>query len=740
MKKLGLIAAVTFLLALIILAGATIWVKGHKEEIARSLTGKNIRFADLAFQYSPMPSIVFTDLTWTEGNYACTTPKLSLYPDLSDIFRGRIHIKKTILEKPLFVAQAVDVRQLDDTGHPLFSAKAYSMDTIPDGVMRINEGKIILKKTHGEILPIFVTAQAQKTNHHVSILFSQTSIEKMGLHFAGKVTVTSINPLKLHIEATQGTFNPSAVSNFLFKLGFLDEAITLLIPPITNIEAKSLTLDYDAGSGDIHLKTPSLIMDQTEFTDVILSLTDDGSFSLHWANGIVDAKSVYAWLHHIPEGKRLLDESLSRIRLKSISPEGTLRITSLDVEGKRQGDAKIDFHSLKAEMGIDVKDLRLGLVAENGQQEQITIDAFKAKVVFEQGQTAVQIEKMTFESPGGGTGQITGLVPFPLNLEKTTLHSTITAFKWFDTTVNLQLNKEEHPKASFDLAISSPSFELWSDGFFYIPGRNQTDLEVRIRHLQIADSTSKDNVKSEASKTILDQPFANHWIPEANFSATAWANQIQWGKYSPLQNVSIHFEAKKNAVVLTGNGRLCGINASISAYFMAPNRLVTTLEAKGTDVNLTSLVSCVSKELPVYLEGRLYVTGDFYAQGDNPREWIAGAKGDMMITVNRAVVHRISALDPRLGFFLDILNTAGIHKGYQDSITVNKGSVRANLQQRRLILDRFSLAGPMLKAWGKGEFVIENQRLRLTGGVTTQLGVTKKLNVDRYLRKKGDTG
>jgi hypothetical protein len=740
MKKLGLIAAITACLVLVLLAGTAIWFKGHKEEIARSLTGKNIRFTDLAIQYSPMPSIVLTDLTWEEGRYACRIPKLSLYPDFSEILRGRIQLKKTILEEPLFVAQGIDGWPSNRSGNHTPSRPFYTMDAFPGGLVRVNEGKIVLQPTKETSLPVYVSAQAEKTNHHFSIFLNQASIEEFGLQFAGTLGISSLDPLKLHVEAEQGTFNPSAAKNFLFKFGFWDEEKASWIPPISRIETKALTLDYDAESGQLHLKSPALSMDQTQFKDIDLSLTRNGSFSIQWADASVEAKNVYNWLHQNPKGNQLLANFLTRIKLSALSPEGTVRISSLDVSGEMKADTGIDAQTLKGETGIEVKGLRLGIEDQNGHQGQVTIDAIEATIRFDQGQAAVEVDEMTFHSPEGGTGRITGVFPLPLNVKKTTLTSAIDDFTLFESTVDFHLSKGKHPKARFDLSIVSPFVELSTDGLFYLPGRNETDVELRIGHLRITDSPAKTKVKPEEPLEIIDRPFATHWMPETDFSVSVWANKLQWDTYSPFRNVSMRLEAKGNTAILTGDARICGVNCSTSAYLMAPSRLVTTLETRGTDVNLTSLVACFSKELPVFLEGRLYVTGDFSAYGDNPREWIDGAEGDMMITVNRAAVHRISALDPRLGFFLDIFNTAGIHSGPQDSIRLNKGTVRANLRKGSLFLDRFSLAGPMLNAWGKGEFRIDERRLRLTGGVTTQWGVSKGLNVDRYLIKEGNTG
>ena len=127
------------------------------------------------------------------------------------------------------------------------------------------------------------------------------------------------------------------------------------------------------------------------------------------------------------------------------------------------------------------------------------------------------------------------------------------------------------------------------------------------------------------------------------------------------------------------------------------------------------------------------------ADGDTPLALMDHAQGEATVMVTQAAVQRISGLDSRLAFFLDILRTAHINADREDAISLSKGVVNANLHGGRLILDKFLLVGPLVHAWGAGEFTIKDKHLKLSGGVRTALGVTRKLNIDRILeRGEGD--
>jgi len=85
---------------------------------------------------------------------------------------------------------------------------------------------------------------------------------------------------------------------------------------------------------------------------------------------------------------------------------------------------------------------------------------------------------------------------------------------------------------------------------------------------------------------------------------------------------------------------------------------------------------------------------------------------------------------------MDILGAAGVNPDTLDSLYFNRAVARADLQKGRIVLDTFSLRGPVVDAWGSGEYLLKEKRLKLSGHVQTALGITKDLDIDKVLKRR----
>jgi hypothetical protein len=739
MKKLGVIICAGVLLAVGFFVVTGLWVKSHMETITRKLTGRDIHFAQLAVSYTPIPTIVVTDLALNEGPNSVKIPLLRLYPDLGRIFSGRMNVKKVVLEDPLVVAGGLGSGGPEPAGAKPGGGAPLSISALPEMRMIVNRGKLILQAVRGDRLPVAVTARAEKTGQHLAVQFANASIEEIGLKFAGTVDIESLDPLKLKITAAEGSFNPHAVRDFLLKFGYLTENAAHAIPAIESIIAKKFAVVWDAAAENLRLDAETLDVDQTQLQKVAVNIGDGGAFEVACAQGDVDAGRVFDWLQQNPTGKQALDGALSKIKLKRLTPTGTIQIASLHLQGRRRGSDDGQIGAPSGSLDLTTQGLTLYLVADNGQEQSLTIRQLESKITIEQGKPAIAVNRLTFDSSRGGTGSFTGRVPLPLDVQRTTLKSDLEGLKYFDATIDLHLNKEQPAQAIFDMALDTPGLKVSADGAVFIPGRRQTDLEARLTSLRIFSKPSAARPPPARQKDFLAQPFDVDGVVNRQMSAEAFIKSIQWGASARLQDADIRWNSGAERAVIKAAVRLGGVDLNLGAVGLPPHRWVTTLETRGTDVDLTSLVACFSKELPVFLTGRLFLNGSFTADGDTPQALMDHAQGEATVLITQAAVQRISGLDPRLAFFLDILSTAHINADREDAISINKGVVNANLQEGRLILDKFLLVGPLVHAWGGGEFTIKDKRLKLSGSVRTALGVTSKLDIDRILEKgEGD--
>jgi len=151
------------------------------------------------------------------------------------------------------------------------------------------------------------------------------------------------------------------------------------------------------------------------------------------------------------------------------------------------------------------------------------------------------------------------------------------------------------------------------------------------------------------------------------------------------------------------------MDVQVDAIVVAPNQLVAQMQGKGANLDLTSFIACFSKELPVFMTGRITVFTNLFAKGENTDALLNSAEGDVVVTLNRFSVHKLSNLDSRLGFFLDMLAAAGLGAQKGDSIAFDRGVARANVRDGRVVLDRFSLNGPLMNTWGSGEFHLKEK-------------------------------
>ncbi len=737
MKKIAVILGSCVLLFTILIIGAGFWVKSHMGEITRQMTGMEMRFSSLSVSYSPMPTIVLTNVTLKKGKNSIRIPSLKLCPDFRKIFSGHFQVRKAILENPLIIAQ--EPTAPPSTGETFRSSDSTPLaNYIPVGIVMVNHGKLLLESARGNtVLPISVTAQAEKVDQSLSIQLKNASIDEIGLKFSGNVDINSFTPLQLKVNATRGTFNPSTVKDFLVKFGYLTDKTAADIPSIKNFNFNKMQLTLDTASGSLDLTANNVNIDKMSLQKVAVKLSAGGNFLVSCSEGVIDAGSAYDWLQQNPKGQKILTSILASTRLKTLTAKGKIRLSALHFQGNRK-DNQNESARLVVDGSVNAKTqgLVLHLAAENGAEQNFTIGQLDAKITLRHSKPSIQVKKLKFNSSKGGRGNIRAVISVPVDLKQISLQSSVNALKIFNTTIDLHINKAGHPKSTFDLAIAAPSLKIIANGVAYIPGRKKTNLDISFTNLHIIPSAAESRPKASQTETALKQHFDFSTIKGRKFAARVFIKNCQLKQFTSLKNVNLQLKSDVNRTVLHGTMQMCGTDLIVTAVTSQTNQLTTNVNIKGTDMDLTSFIACFSNKLPVYLTGRLYLTGSLSATGNTLQSIIDTAKGSVTMTLIRPEVSRLSGLDPRLSFFLDILRAAGISSDQEDSIGFRRSVISANLKNGRIVIDNFSLIGPLFSAWGTGEFNIKRRHLKLSGNVKTALGVTTDLNIDRILTIK----
>jgi hypothetical protein len=558
------------------------------------------------------------------------------------------------------------------------------------------------------------------------------------------VAITSFSPLGLTINASKAAINPAALKDFLLKFEFLDPALDTQIPKIEQVAAGGLQLTIDPVSGEMNLVSESLSFGQNQLQNVSLNLSKEKGYLLKCAKVSMDVGTVQGWINENPKGKEALKQLYVKAKLKDLKASGKIALSSIDLKGGGTGKSKIS-----GTMELKTEGLKIHLVAENGKEQNFTISQLETRISLEEGKPSLQISNLRLASSRGGTGLLKGMLEIPVKLKRARFEATLDSFQVFDTAVNLKAIKNSGERLTFDMDLSGPSLTVLAKGQLQTPGREKADFWIRMTECRISRGNSEgkaivtthnspigNQVQTPAGKTAAQQDFDFSAIKGRTLSGEASVKKFQYNDMPQLNDVHLALNCANNRAVVRGSMGICQVDLFVNAMFIAPNQVVAQIEGKSANMNLTSLMACFSRELPMFLSGKVSVMTSLFVQGQNAKALLDSAEGDLLLTLKRCTVRRVSNLDYRLDFLVDMLNTAGITSLKNDAVDFRKGLAKAQIKKGRVILERFSLSGPLLDVWGKGEFILKKKQLKLAGQVESALGITNDLVIDRVFQKR----
>lgn len=332
---------------------------------------------------------------------------------------------------------------------------------------------------------------------------------------------------------------------------------------------------------------------------------------------------------------------------------------------------------------------------------------------------------------------MSGSFALPLKLKDVEFKGRLNTFEVFDTVLELKANKGKTAKLKFDFGLTNPSLEVVAEGgMVHVPPNQEASFVARLNNFRISQSASKGDVGRPGAAEGESKDFDLTLIKGKNLYGKALIKSFQFNDLPQMDDMEFELLCREDQATVTGSIRVCGVDLSLAARLIPPSTIVAQADGKGVSLNLYSFIACFSKELPLYLSGKLTVSASLFAKGDNPKALLEGAQGQVMATLVRCSVNNLSTLDYRLSFLMDILGAAGVNPDTLDSLYFNRAVARADLQKGRIVLDTFSLRGPVVDAWGSGEYLLKEKRLKLSGHVQTALGITKDLDIDKVLKRR----
>ena len=746
-KKIFMVSSICLLFFAALVIASGIYINSNIEDITRRHLGADIQFQAVDFSFTPLPAVMFSQVQIQKGKHKITIPSLVLYPDLLALLKGDIVMRKAVVERPLILSDKTPESGIEkkDPGStsPASPSQPLTTAAIPVGMINeimIRGGKLVLNSKTEKMPPVtFAVAveNIEKKDQTISVQVKDFTIDEIGLKFAGDVAITSFSPLGLKINASKAAINPAALKNFLVEFEFLDASVGGQIPKIEQVTAGGLQLTIDPDSGEMDLVSESLSFGQNQLQNVSLNLSKKEGYSLKCAKVLMDVGTVQGWVNENPKGKEALEQLFVKAKLKDLRASGKIELSAIDLKGGGEKGSKIN-----GAMDLKTEGLKIHLVAENGKEQNFTISQLETRVTLEEGKPSLQVSNLQLASSGGGTGLLTGMLEIPVKLKKARFEATLDSFQIFDTAVNLKAVKNSGDRLTFDMDLTGPSLTLLAKGQLQTPGREKADFWIRMTECRISrgSGTKREVVqaqsKSDGKGDKGNQDFDFSVIKGRKLSGEASVKIFQYNDLPQVNDVHFALTCANNRVVVRGSMGICQVDLFVNAVFMAPNQVIAQIEGKGANMNLTSFMACFSRELPMFLSGKMSVMTSLFVQGNNTKTLLDSAQGDLMVTLRKCTVRKVSRLDDRLDFLVDILNAAAITSLKDDAVNFRKGLAKAEIRKGRVILDRFSLTGPLLDVWGEGEFLLKKKQLILTGQVQTALGFTNDLKIDRVFQKR----
>lgn len=745
-KKAIIISSVSLLVFAALIFASGIYINSHIDDITRKHLGAGIQFQNVDFSFKPLPAVQFRNLKIDKGQNKITIPTLVLYPDLMALLKGDVVVRKAVVTEPLILSEKISAPPEKSSSPPkphVSSASPLTTAAIPAEMIqqiRVDGGKMLLKTSNSNLPPVTFAVSVdniKKENQTISVQVKDFTIDEIGLNFAGDVAITSFSPLGLSVKASKAAINPTALKNFLVEFEFLNAELGHQLPAIEQVGAGELNLDIDPNTGQMHLVSKTLSFGENQLQNITLNLSKETGYELKCDKISMDIGTVQGWLNENPKGKEALEQLFVKAKLKDLRASGRIELSDINLKGGGPENRRPT-----GAMALKTDGLKIHLVAENGKEQNFTISKLETRITIEEGKPSLQVSNLQLASSGGGTGLLKGVVDIPVRMKKTRFEVALNAFQVFDTAINLKASKKSGDKLIFDMDLSGPTLNLLAKGQLQTPGREKTDFWIRMTECRISRgiSTGEDRTPKAGSKPVHVKSEKKNFdfsaIQDRNLSGKAFVKKFQYNNMPQLNDVNLMINCGNNRAVLRGDMGLCQLDLQVSAVFTASGQVVAQIEGKSANMRLTPFVACFSRELPLFLTGKLTVMTSLFVQGQNTEALLDSAQGEIMVTLRDCTVRKVSNLDYRLGFLVDILKAADVTSLKDDAIYFEKGLAKANIEKGRMLLDRFSLSGPLLYAWGSGEFLVKQKRLKMAGHVRTAFGTSNALNIDRVFQKK----
>ncbi|ACS80435.1 AsmA-like C-terminal region-containing protein [Maridesulfovibrio salexigens] len=722
MHKKGLL--IGGIIAAVIMVGSMVLVRVHFVDAAQKLlsdmTNMGVVMEDIELHYSPLPSLRVTNLRVQSGMDTIRIPQLEIFPDIPSLLSGEIKLRHVVLQDPDVMAQAH--RESGDASSGVLELPALFPDKID-----VVSGRVQLTNSY-QADPLTVSASVEKESSGFAFNVRSASIAELGFKFSGRLDMVSTSPLKLNLQATECSIDPASFLGFLTGFGYMANSTIPELAEAGRFETTDLDFSMDSAAGTMDIKAGGLLLDSTSGKGLSLQMGQGGTFQVTLDEAQVDAGELYAMAQKSERGRNATRSLCESAKLKSIKPKGALIFKSLALHTPPTSVAN---KGLSGKMTVSAKDLVLVLESLDGKKQELSISEIDADIELKDGKPVVSVRSFTVASATGGTFNAQASLAFPIDMKQLQFKAEALDFTLFDYSITCEAEKKNPLRTVFDAQLSHKETQISASGYFNTPRNHLAGYEAQLKSLSVRIPEKHDGDTASDVVEAKDK-FNFEALLGRDISGKAAIRRFYYNDW-PFSDVAIFVHSGSERALLKASGKLFHLNLNADVV-LAEDQLAAQCNVKGRGTSLPSLIACFAKDLSVSLRGKIYLNANMFMQGKDADELVQSVRGEASAKIDDLHIFNIANLDPRLGFFLDLLDAVSFNPEGGEGLNFTTARLRAALSGKKLLINSFNLSGRQLQAWGGGAYSIADKHLQLEGKVRSVLGTVNSFNVDRKLK------
>ncbi|WP_415713257.1 AsmA-like C-terminal region-containing protein [Maridesulfovibrio sp.] len=711
------------IIAAMVMVGSMVLVRVHfvdaTEKLLSEMTDMGVVMEDIELHYSPLPSLLVKNLRVQSGMDTVSIPQLEIFPDISSLLTGDIKLRHVILQAP-------DVKALAHREGGGSSAGQFELPAIFPDKIDVVSGKVQLTNSY-QAEPLTVSASMEKESSGFVFNVRSASIAELGFKFSGRLDMISTSPLKLNLQAGECSVDPASFLGFLTGFGYMSNSTIPELAEAGKFQTTNLDFSVDSAAGTMDVKAGGLVLDSTSGKGLSLQMGHGGTFQLSLDEAQVDAGELYAMAQKSERGRNGTRSLCESAKLKSIKPQGTLIFKGVSLVSPPSTAAN---KGLSGKMTVSAKDLVLVLESLDGKKQELSISEIDADVELKDGKPVVSVRSFNIASATGGSCNMQAYIPFPLDLKQARFKAEALDFSLFDYIITCAAEKKNPLRTVFDTRLKLRETRVEASGYFNTPRNNLSGYEAQLKSLSIR-VPEKEKPASTTDVAESKKKFDFENLLGRGISGKASIHRFYYNDW-PFSDVAVFVHSGTDRALVKASGKLFLLNLNADVV-LAKDNLAAQCNVKGRGTSLPSLIACFAKDLSVSLRGKIYLNANMFMQGGDADELVRSVRGEASAKVDNLHIFNLANLDPRLGFFIDLLDAVSFNPQGGQGLNFSTARLRAALSGKTLLINTFNLSGRQFQAWGGGTYSLADKHLQLEGEVRSVLGTVNSFNVDRKL-------